>query len=168
MLRHSPDRGRRGRLQRQHLAAGAIYGTIVYLTILVLLEEDRTGAVDAAAILVGTGLVFWLAHVYAHLVPIIAGEGRLPRGTFRRMAADQSGILAAVAIPLIPLFLAMIGLIDDRAALRGAVITCLVLLAVIAVWEARSGGLGWGRSLAVSSVLLAAGIGLLWLEVSLH
>lgn len=156
------------RLQRQHLAAGAIYGTIVCLTILVLLEEDRTTAVDAAAILVGTGLVFWLAHVYAHLVPIVAAEGRLPRGSFRRVAVDQGGILVAVAMPLIPLFLAMIGLIDDRAALRGAVVICLVVLDVIAVWEARSGGLGWGRSLAVSTALLTAGIGLLLLEVSLH
>ena len=160
--------GDRERFQRRHLTAGAIYGTIVYLTILVLLEEDRTAAVDAAAILVGTGFVFWLAHVYAHLVPIIAAEGRLRRGSFRRTAAEQAGILMAVAIPLIPLFLAMIGLIDDPAALRGAVVACILALAVIATWEARSAGLAWSRSLGVSTVLLVAGIGLLWLEVALH
>ena len=68
----------------EHFAAGAIYGTIVYLTILVLLEEDRTDPEDAAAILVATALVFWLAHVYAHLVPRIAQEGRLLTGRFRR------------------------------------------------------------------------------------
>ena len=78
------------------------------------------------------------------------------------------GILVAVAIPLFPLLLAMIGLIDDRAALRGAVVACLLMLAVIAVWEARSAGLAWSRSLGVSAVLLAAGIGVLWLEISLH
>jgi hypothetical protein len=41
-------------------------------------------------------------------------------------------------------------------------------LAAFAVREARAAGLGWGRSLAIAAVLLAAGIGLLWLEVSLH
>jgi DMSO reductase anchor subunit len=74
--------GDRERIHREHFAAGAIYGTVVYLTILVLLEEDRTDAEDAVAILVGTALVFWLAHVYAHLVPRIAAEGRLRTGRF--------------------------------------------------------------------------------------
>ena len=53
----------RERIRREHFAAGEIYGTVVYIAILVLLEEDRTDPVDAAAILVGTAIVFWLAHV---------------------------------------------------------------------------------------------------------
>ena len=36
------DMGDRERIHRERVAAGAIYGTVVYLTILVLLEEDRT------------------------------------------------------------------------------------------------------------------------------
>jgi hypothetical protein len=92
-----------------------------YLTILVLLEEDRTDPEDAAAILVGTAVVFWLAHVYAHLVPRIAAEGRLRTGHFLETAGDQVGILTAVAIPVVPLILAMLGLLDDRAGLRAAI-----------------------------------------------
>ena len=156
------------RIRREHLAAGAIYGTVVYLTILVLLEEDRTDPEDAVAILVGTALVFWLAHVYAHLVPRIAAEGRLRTGRFRETAGDQVGILAAVAIPVIPLVLAMLGLLDDGAGLRAAIAMGVLSLAAFAVREARAAGLGWGRSLGLATVLLAAGAGLLWLEVSLH
>ena len=107
--------GDRERIHREHLAASAIYGTVVYVTILVLLEEDRTDPKDAVAILVGTALVFWLAHVYAHLVPRIAAMGRLRTGSFLETAGDQVGILAAVAIPVIPLVFAMLGLLDDRA-----------------------------------------------------
>ena len=80
-----------------------IYGTVAYLTILVLFEEDRPDPEDAVAILVGAGLVFWLAHVYAHLVPRIAAEGRLRTGRFLETAGDQVGTLAAVAIPVVPL-----------------------------------------------------------------
>jgi hypothetical protein len=60
----------------EQFEAGAIYGTVVCLTVLVLLEEDRTDPADAAAILGGTAFVFWfwLAHAYAHLVPRIAAE----------------------------------------------------------------------------------------------
>jgi hypothetical protein len=158
----------RERIRREHFTAGAIYGTIVYLTILVLLEEDRTDPEDAAAILVGTALVFWVAHVYAHLVRRIAAEGRLRTGRFLETAGDQVGILAAVAIPLVPLVLAMIDLLDDRAGLRAATGVGLLSLAAFAVRESRIAGIGWVRSLGIAAVLLTVGIGLLWLEVSLH
>jgi hypothetical protein len=159
------DRERRG---REHFLAGAIYGTVVSLTILVLLEEDRTDPVDAAAILVGTALVFWLAHIYADLVPRIAAEGRLRRDRLLGTARDNLGILAAVAIPLIPLVLAVFGLTGDRSAFRIAIAAGLLSLAAIALREARIANLGWGRSVGLAGVLTVAGIGLLWLEISLH
>ena len=135
--------GDRQRIHRERLAIGATYGTVVYVTILVLLEEDRTDPKDAVAILVGTALVFWLAHVYAHLVPRIAATGRLRTGSF-------------------------LGLLDSTAGLRAAIAAGILSLAAFGVREARAAGLGWGRSLGVATVLLAAGVGLVWLEVSLH
>jgi hypothetical protein len=158
----------RGWIDQENLAAGAIYGTVVYLTILVLLEEDRTDPQDAVAILLGTAVVFWLAHVYAHLVPRIAAEGRLNKGSFLRTAVDQVGILAAVAVPAIPVVFAMLGLLDDRTGMRAAIVAGILSLAAFALWRARTAGLGWGRSLWIATVLLAAGVGLLWLEISLH
>ena len=156
------------RLRRERFAAGAIYGTVVSLTILVLLAEDRTDPEDAAAILLGTAVVFWLAHVYAHLVPRIAEQGRLRTGRFSETAGDQIGILAAVVLPLLPLILAMLDVIEDEAGMRAAIGASVLSLAVFAVREARVAGVSWGRSLWVASVLLAAGAGLLWLEIALH
>lgn len=155
-------------IHRENLAAGAIYGTVVYLTILVLLEEDRTDPRDAVAILLGTAVVFWLAHVYAHLVPRIAAEGRLNKGSFLQTAVDQVGILGAVAIPAIPLVFAMLGLLDDGTGMRAAIAAGILSLAAFALRRARTAGLGWGRSLWIATILLAAGVGLLWLEISLH
>jgi hypothetical protein len=160
--------GRRERIRREHFAAGAIYGTIVYLTILVLLEEDRTDPKDAAAILVATALVFWLAHVYAHLVPRIATEGRLLTGRFRETAVDQVGVLVAVTIPLTPLVLAILGVVSDRVGFRAGIAVGVLSLAACAVREARAAGVGWARSMEIAAILLIAGVGLLWLEVSLH
>ena len=160
--------GDRERIHQEHLAAGAIYGTVAYLTILVLLEEDRTDPEDAVAILVGTALVFWLAHVYAHLVPRIAAEGRLRSGPFSETARDQVGILVSVAVPLIPLVLATMGLLEDRTGVRAAIVAGILSLGAFAVREARVAGLGWARSLWIAAILVVAGVGLLWLEVSLH
>ena len=156
------------RIGREHFAPGAIYGTVVYLTVLVLLEEDRTEPQSAAAILVGTAIVFWLAHVYAHLVPRIAAEGRFRTGRFMETAEDQVGILAAVAVPLVPLVLAMLGILENRAGLRSSIAAGVLSLGAFAVREARQAGLGWARSLGVAAILLAAGLGLIWLELSLH
>ena len=120
-------------IRQEHLAAGAIYGTVAYLTILVLLEEDRTDPEDAVAILVGAALVFWLAHVYAHLVPRIAAEGRWHSGRFSETARDQAGILVSAAVPVIPLVLAMVGLLEDRTGLRAAIAAGVLSLAAFAL-----------------------------------
>jgi hypothetical protein len=158
----------RSRVRREHFAAGAIYGTVVYLTLLVLLEEDRTDPEDAVAILIGTAVVFWLAHVYAHLVPRIAAEGRLLTGHFRETAQDQLGSLVAVTFPLTPLVLSILGVLDERTGTRAAIAAGVLSLAVFAVREARAAGVAWGRTVAIATVLVLAGVGLLWLEVSLH
>ncbi len=155
-------------IQREHFAAGAIYGTVVYVSILVLLEEDGTDPANAAAILAGTALVFWLAHIYAHLVPRIAAEGRLRTGRFLETAREQAGILAAAAIPMVPLVLAMLGLLDDRTGMWVATAAGLASLAGFSVMEARAAGAGWLRSFWIAAVLLAGGLVLLRLEVALH
>lgn len=158
----------RDHIRREHFAVGEIYGAVVYLAILVLLEEDHTDPEDAAAILVGTAIVFWLAHIYAHVVPRIAAEGRVRSGRFLETARDQVGILVAVAFPLVPLVLAIAGQLDDRVGLRAAIAVGLLSLPAFVVREARAAGLSWGRSLEIATVLLAAGFVLVWLEVSLH
>jgi len=58
--------------------------------------------------------------------------------------------------------------LDDRAGLRAAVAAGVLSLAFFAVREARIAGVGWARSLAIATILVVAGIGLLWLEISLH
>lgn len=62
----------------------------------------------------------------------------------------------------------MLGLLEDRAGLKAAIAAGVLALAAFAVREARAAGLGWGRSLWIAAILLGAGVGLLWLEVSLH
>ena len=100
--------------------------------------------------------------------------------------AIASGLLHAGAVPvfllsalaIIPLA-ALIGestghLSERLGPSSGALINATfgnlaeMIIAVFAVREARVAGVSWGRSLWVAAVLLVAGAGLLWLEVSLH
>ena len=155
-------------IRKEHLAAGAIYGIIAYLAILVLLEEDHTDPMDAIAILVGSAIVYWLAHVYAHLLPRMAAVGRLRSGRFWETAADQIGILLVVLVPVVPLLLGMVGVLSDPTAVRTAIAAGIASLGVFAIREARDAGLGWRRSLLMAAGLVLAGVALLWFEVSLH
>ena len=155
-------------IRKEHLAAGAIYGIIAYLAILVLLEEDHTDPMDAIAILVGSAFVYWLAHVYAHLLPRMAAVGRLRSGRFWETAADQIGVLLVVLVPVIPLFLGVVGILSAPAAVRAAIAAGVASLGVFAIREARSAGLAWRRSLLMAAGLVLAGVVLLWLEVHLH
>ncbi len=155
-------------IRREHLAAGAIYGIVAYLAILVLLEEDHTDPTDAIAILVGSALVYWLAHVYAHLLPRMAAVGRLRSGRFWETALDQIGILLVVFVPVVPLLLGVVAILSAPTAVRAAIGFGIASLGVFATWEARAAGLGWRRSLLMAAGLVLAGVVLLWLEVQLH
>jgi hypothetical protein len=158
----------RRQLRREHVAAGAIYGTIVYLTILVLLEEDRTDPQDALAILIGTALVFWLAHVYAHLVLRIAVDGRFRADRLLETANDQVGDPRRGRPP--------VGTSrprDTRRAGRsGWAAWCDRGRRPLARRVRRPRGSGGrprlGTIPGIAAALLVAGLGLLWLEVSLH
>ena len=155
-------------IRREHLAAGAIYGILAYLAILVLLEEDHSDPMDAIAILVGSAFVYWVAHVYAHLVPRMAAVGRLRSGRFWETAGDQIGVLLVVLVPVVPLFLGAVGILSAPTAVRTAIAAGVASLWVFAILEARAAGLGWRRSLLIAAALLLAGVALLWYEVSRH
>ncbi len=128
----------------------------------------RTSPGDIIGILVASGFVFWLAHVYAFLIPRIAADGRLRVRGLVETAKDQIGILWAAAIPIAPLAVAALGPISDRTGYRAAIAAGLAALAAFSLRAARAGGLPWARALALAGVLLIAGMGLLFLEVSLH
>ncbi|HEY7476917.1 MAG TPA: hypothetical protein VIB62_01645 [Actinomycetota bacterium] len=153
---------------RDGLIAGEIYGTVVYLTVVVLLEEDRASASDAIWILLVTAAVFWLAHVYAHIVPRLAAVGRLSRSVFTRTAREQLGILLAVVVPVVPMLLAAAGAFTTDVGYVVAVIAGLAALGVWSLRIARSAGLSWGRAAGIAIVLVLAGSGLVLLELSVH
>ena len=89
-------------------------------------------------------------------------------GHFLETAGDQVGILTAVAVPVVPPLACGARPARRPSRVAAAIAAGVLSLAGFAVREARAAGLGWGRSLGIAAVLLAAGIGLLWLEVSLH
>ena len=152
----------------ESVTAGRIYGTVVYLAVVVLLEEDRASAREAIEILLATAFVFWLAHVYAHLVPRVAAAGRLSGRPLVQTATEQIGILLVVVVPVIPLALAALGAFSVATGYTVAEGAGLLALGAFAVLQARASALSWARSIGIALLLLGAGVGLVLLELSLH
>ena len=69
--------------------AGAIYGTIVSMTVVATASKDVSlGPIEIAAWAAITGIVFWLVHVYAD---IVAAGYSTPSRSPQDMPAEPSG-----------------------------------------------------------------------------
>ena len=152
---------------REHRIAREIYGTVLFLTLLVVLDEDQTSPGDAIGILLSTGVVFWLAHTYAYAVPRIATAGRIHPNVLRT-AREEMGVLAAVVVPVVPLSLAALQVVSEEVGFVAAFWLSFAAMGVYIVREGRIAGLTWGRTLRIAAVLLTAGLLLLLLELAIH
>lgn len=140
--------------------AGAIYGQIVVMSVLVVFGADPEpkGAAVVVTVFV-TSTVFWLAHVYSHLL----GE-RIERqrgatwAEIRKIAASESSIVQAATLPLVAVMLSLVGAFTPEQAVDIGIFVSLAQLALLGFYAAYRGGLrGWGV-LVSGAISLAFGL----------
>ncbi len=131
--------------------AGAIYGQIVVMSVLVVFGADPDPQAASVVVTVFvTSTVFWLAHVYAHLL----GE-RIERkrgatwAEMRRVAASESSIVQAATLPLLAVVLSLVGVSSTEQAVDIGIFVSLTQLALLGFYAAYRGGVrGWGMLLS--------------------
>jgi hypothetical protein len=148
--------------------AGTVYGTIVAMA---TIAAGSAGSVDPwrlATLVVGTVLVLWVAHVYAHtLGESLAAHEHLSRAEFASVARRELAIALAAFGPAAALALGGLGLFREIVAIRLALAIGLVTLAVQGVRYARVGELGRWATVASVTVNVALGLTIVALEVLL-
>jgi hypothetical protein len=126
--------------------AGAIYGQIIVMSVLVVFgaESDPTAGAVVVTVFV-TSFVFWLAHVYAILLgDRIERQRRATWGEVRRCMASESPILQAASLPLLAVLLSLGPLTAEQAVDIGIFVS-LAQLALLGFYAAYRGGVkGWG------------------------
>jgi hypothetical protein len=141
-------------------ATGAVYGSLLAASVVVAqapLEED-VPPVELAIILLATGLVFWLVHVYSRSMGHLVVHGRLDRGRLAHTMREESPIMLAAVPPAAAALLA--GAIGEApAAAWSAFIVALVGQLVWAVIAAREAGAP--PRTVVASVLVNLVLGLI-------
>jgi hypothetical protein len=148
--------------------AGTVYGTIVVMATVTVAYTSEKRLWKLVAIVVGTALVLWIAHFYAHgLSESIEKRRRLARQEGIAIARRELGILLAAAGPTVALLLGAIGLLRSSSAVWLALGVGLATLAVEGVRYARIEGFGRPGTAVAVAINLALGLLVVAFKVAL-
>jgi hypothetical protein len=148
--------------------AGTVYGTIVFMGALIAGSKGEADSARLGAVVSGTVLALWLAHVYSHALGETISRGRrLDRAELIDVARRELGIPLAAAAPVASLALGALGVLRDTTAIWIALLIGLVTLAAAGLAYARIERLGPAGTLAVVAVNLAFGLVLVALKAAL-
>lgn len=148
----------------------AIYGLILATSVIAVSQDyDASDAGLIAVSVLGTGIVFWVAHVYARvLATSIAQHRSLTRPELRALLAHDWP-LVEVTIPLVVvLAIGAVGVIPDRAAVLTATVLALVELGAVGAYAARLRGAGLRVTALSAGVAVGLGLAVVLLKALVH
>jgi hypothetical protein len=135
----------------------------------IAVSYDASDAGPVALAVFVTAVVFWLAHVYAHLLGLGVTGGPAPTRAGIAFAFREHWSLVAVVVPLVlVLGLGAIGAIPDRGALVAAMAVALIELAAAGAYVAVTRGASAPRTIVSAAIALALGLVVVLLEVLVH
>jgi hypothetical protein len=132
-------------------------------------EYDSSNAGLIGVTVLVTGVVFWLAHVYAR---VLAGSISRHRWLNRSEVRDvlrHDWPLVEVTVPLVlVLALGAVDVVPDRAAILAATLAALVELAAAGAYSARMSGAGLRGSVASAVIAAILGSAVVLLKALVH
>ena len=148
----------------------AIYGLILATSVIAVSREDESSnAGQIAATVLVTGLVFWLAHVYARVLSRSIARHRMLNRSELREACRHDWPLVEVTVPLVLILaLGVLDLVPDRVATRAATLAALVQLGGAGAYAARKSGAGPGASVASAIIAVTLGSAVVLLKALVH
>lgn len=156
-------------VHRAHHVAGAIYGTILATSVVAAAAHDPERIDRAVFIVIGTSVVFWLAHVYS----LWLSSRMLLRRAIRR---DEVVSLALAEWPMLQscwpivlaLLLGVIGVVDRETAVSLAMATGIGALFTYGWLIGRQEQMRWPRALLNAAIAGSFGFAVLALKVFVH
>ena len=154
---------------RAHRLAGAIYGTVLATTVVAATGHDPDAIDHAAALVAGTAVVFWLAHVYSLGVAArLVVRRPLHRDELWGLARAEWPMLQSSLPILLALMLGVVGLVDRSTAIDLAMAVGIGALFTYGFIIGRQERLGWFRILLNTLLAGALGLAILALKVLVH
>jgi hypothetical protein len=150
-------------------AARAVYGTIIAVAVIVVLDDGHTEADEAIIAVLGATIAASLAETYAdYLATVIRQRRHLARPELVQAATDSAlGTLAAL-LTLAPFILVELGWIETQTAFDLAPWIGLALIGGYSLFANRIAGLPTRRSMLITASMLAIGLILIALKSLAH
>jgi hypothetical protein len=147
--------------------ASIVYGTITAMATVTAFGNERHPW-KLAQLVVGTALVLWIAHLYAHgLSESISLREPLRPEALASIARREFGIVLAAVLPTTALVLGALGVLRESSAVWLALGIGLATLAVEGARYARLEGFGFGGTSAAIAGNVALGLLVVALKVAL-
>jgi len=147
-------------------SASAVYGTILAASILI---ASYGTAVEIFISVIGTGLVFWLAHAHVSVMRrVVRGGQAVTAKDVRRALIEEWPLVQSSLVPAAPLVLAMVGIVSTDNAANLGILICFVGLVAWGIVVARAAELSRRASILAVSVNVGLGLLLVILKGILH
>jgi VIT1/CCC1 family predicted Fe2+/Mn2+ transporter len=146
-----------------------IYGSIIGLALVVVIENHPPAAGVALASVLGTAVAVGLAELYSELVGAELRTGRrIDRAAVVRELDDVAAVAFGVAFPAVFFFLAAIGVMKVDTAIDVSKWSGLGLIAFYGFCGARLTGLGNRRAVVEALAVGAIAAALIGLKAIVH
>ena len=148
----------------------AIYGLILATSVIaVSAEYSSSNAGTVGVTVLVTGVVFWLAHVYARVLAGSVTQHRMLSRSEVREALRHDWPLVEVTVPLLLIVaLGVLDIVADKTAILAATLAALVELAAAGAYAARASGGGLRATVASAVVAVALGSAVVLLKALVH
>jgi hypothetical protein len=148
----------------------AIYGLILATSVIAVSREyDSSNAGLIGVTVLVTGVVFWLAHVYARVLAGSIAHRRMLNRSEVREVLRHDWPLVEVTVPLV-LILAfgVLDVVPDKTAILTAMLAALVELAAAGAYAARTSGAGLRGTIVSAVIAVALGSAVILLKTLVH
>lgn len=147
----------------------AIYGTIIMLSVLTVLSEQKTTPLHAILTLGGTAIVLCFAHVYAAAVSnrITSGH-QVTRKDLTRLWEESWPIVAVTGLPLALLTLALLHVLKLGVALDLSILLGVISLGSWGWWAGHAGNGTWFKRVASAAWSLVVAMVIVSLKSAIH
>lgn len=150
-------------------AARAVYGSIIALAVIVVLDEANAEADEVIAAVIGSVIAATLAEQYAEYIAHVIRERRhLSRGEIAQQARDAAAGALAAMVTLVPFLAVDLDLIELPTAYDIAPWLGLGVIGGYSLLANREAGLSGSRNIVVTGVALAIGASLILIKTLVH
>ena len=148
----------------------AIYGLILATSVIAVSREyDSSNAGVIGVTVLVTGVVFWLAHIYARVLAGWIARHRMLNRSEVREVLRHDWPLVEVTVPLVLILaLGVLDVVPDKSAILTAMLAALVELAAAGAYAARTSGAGLRGAVVSAVIAVALGSAVVLLKTLLH